>query len=464
MSNKGGARVLGTFTLAMMTMAAIVSLRNLSLTAELGSSAVFFLALAAIVFFIPLAFVTAELASTWPRAGGCYVWIGEAFGKPLALVGLWFSWMASISWFPAILAFCATMLGHMLSNYLPGIERSPTFVLITMLVIFWATTLSNFVGIKFSGLFSSIGVIVGTLIPGFLIIVLGMLWILGDSPTQVPLTMSALVPDFKLDNLVLFSGVLISFAGVELAAYHIRESKDPQHSYPRALGIAAILILFVYVFGTLAIAAVVPQNELLLASGLVQAFHVFFESFGITWIVPLLAFFLLIGALAGINAWVVGPAKGMLVVAEDGFFPKWLRHTNSHGVPTALLLLQAIVGSILSLVFLYLQDNSASIWFLTALSAKFTCAQYGLVFISALKLRYSKAKVTRAFKAPVIWLLSGLGICSCIFGFAIVYAPHAKLVSIDLSYFGLFLVIGFLGLSVPTLYLIKFRSRSNAAK
>ena len=64
-------KVLGTFTLAMITMAAIVSLRNLSLTAELGFSAIFFLALAGIVFFIPTALVIAELAASWPRAGGC---------------------------------------------------------------------------------------------------------------------------------------------------------------------------------------------------------------------------------------------------------------------------------------------------------------------------------------------------------------------------------------------------------
>jgi amino acid transporter len=444
----------------MITMAAIVSLRNLSLTAELGSSAVFFLALAALVFFIPLSLVAAELAATWPRAGGCYVWVGEAFGKPLAFVSLWFSWMASVAWFPAILAFCATMFGHMLGFISPGIEQDPRFILITMLAIFWATTLNNFIGIKFSGMLSSIGVVVGTLIPGFLIIALGLWWILSNQPTQIPLTVDALVPDFKLDNLILFSGVILSFAGVELAAYHIRETKNPQKNYPHALGIAAVLILIVYIFGTLAIAAVVPQHDLLIASGLVQAFNVFFEQFGFLWIVPLLALFLLIGALAGINAWVVGPAKGMLVVAEDGFFPRWLRHTNKNGVPTALLLLQALVGSLLSMIFLYLQDNSASIWFLTALSAKFTCAQYALIFLAALKLRITKPQVPRAFKAPFMTLLASLGILSCLFGFVIVYVPHGKLVSINLGYYCLILLCGFFLLLAPALFLIKYRLRN----
>lgn len=456
-----GTRVLGTFTLAMMTMAAIVSLRNLSVTAELGFSAVFFLVLAALVFFIPIALITAELASTWPRAGGCYVWIGEAYGKPIALIGLWLSWMASISWFPTILAFTATMLGHMLSPIFPGLENNPMFVLITMLIVFWGVTLSNFIGIKFSGMFSSIGVVVGTLIPGFLIIALGLWWFLSDQPMHSVLTVSTFIPDFKLDNLTIFSAVVLSFAGVELAAYHIRDTINAQKSYPRALAIAAVLILFVYIFGTLAIAAVVPQHELLIASGLVQAFHVFFDSVGLVWIVPLIALFLLIGAVAGLNAWVIGPAKGLLVVAEDGFLPKWLKHTNSHDVPTSLLLLQAVVGSVLSLIFLYLQDNSASIWLLTALSAKFTCAQYILVFCAAVKLRYSKAEVKRAFKAPFIWLLSVLGISACVFSFAIVYVPHAKLVSIHFITYCLILFLSFIILLLPTFWLIQYRNRSS---
>lgn len=452
-------RVLGTFTLAMMTMAAIVSLRNLSLTAELGLSAVFFLILAAVIFFIPISLVTAELASSWPRPGGCYVWVDEAFGKSAALIALWLSWMASISWFPTILAFTATMLGHLLSPIYPGLEDNTSFIIITMLLVFWGVTLGNFIGIKFSGLFSSIGVVVGTLIPGALIIILGIAWILIGNPTEVALTVDNLIPDFKLDNLILFASVLLSFGGVELAAYHIRESKDPQKSYPHAVCIAAALILFVYIFGTTAIVFVVPQQKLIVASGLIQAYSVFFNNVGLEWLVTLLALFLFIGAVAGINSWIIGPAKGMLVVAQDGFFPKWMQRINKHDVPTALLLSQAVVVTVLSLVFLYIQDNSASIWFLTALSAKFTCAQYFVVFCAAIALRYSKPKVHRAFKTPAIWLLAGLGMLSCVFGFVIVYVPHAKLVSIEFLPYCLMLFCTFLILLLPTWFLIEFRSK-----
>ncbi|HXH54807.1 MAG TPA: amino acid permease, partial [Gammaproteobacteria bacterium] len=117
-------RVLGTFTLAMITVAAIISLRNLPLSAEFGLSSIFYFVVAALVFFIPIALTTAELATGWPRAGGNYVWVSEAFGKPVGFFSLWTAWMESIAWFPAILAFTGAMLAHLLTPLFPGLEHN----------------------------------------------------------------------------------------------------------------------------------------------------------------------------------------------------------------------------------------------------------------------------------------------------------------------------------------------------
>ncbi len=447
-------KALGTFTLAMITMAAIVSLRNLSLTAELGYSAVFYLILAACVFFIPTALVIAELAAAWPHAGGCYVWVGEAFGKPFAFLALWMSWMASVAWFPAVLAFMAAMVAHMLAPVLPNLEVNVWFVLITMLAIFWGATLLNFIGIELSGLISSAGVILGTLIPGFLIIAFGIWWVIVDNPMQIPFEVSSFVPRLNFNTVALFAGVLLSLAGVELAAYHIREAEDPQHSYPRAILLASFLILFVYIFGTMAIAMVVPQESICLASGLIQAFQCFFTKVGLTWFVPILALCLFLGALAGVNAWVIGPAKGMLVVAHDHFLPPWLDKVNKHGVPTRLLVMQAIIGSVLSFIFIYIRNNSTSIWFLTALSAQFTFVTYMLIFAAGIYLRRSQPDVVREFKTPVMNLTAGVGFIICLICFFLVYSPHSTLISIDLTTFSVLLTLSFILLCLPVVYFI----------
>jgi len=454
---------LGIFALAMLTVAAIISLRNLPLAAEYGLASITYSVVAALVFFIPIALVTAELATGWAQAGGNYNWVSQAFGKKIGFFALWSAWMESIAWFPAILAFTAAMLAHVLQPWFIGLEESKWFCLAVMLSVFWGATFLNFLGIEFSSTITSLGVICGTLIPGSLIIGLGLWWILSGQPLQFEVSYQALFPEWNWNHMALFSGILLGLAGVELAVFHINEARNPQKDYPKALLLAVIVILVLSLVGTLAIAAVVPQERLSLTSGLMQAFAIFFGNFDIHWGVPFLAFLALLGSLAGINAWTVGPAKGLLVTAQDGFLPAWLKRVNKKQVPTALLIFQATIGTLLSGVFLLVDDHSAAFWVLTALSAQFTVVQYILVFISALKLRYSHPHIKRSFKVPGgkfgIWLVTLVGLMACIFGFVIVFLPPLQLKTGDQSQYRLLLATAFIVLSLPPLVLSYWRDR-----
>ena len=60
---------LGVFSLAMINVAAIASLRDLPQMAKYGWGSVFFYLLAGLVFFIPVSLVAAELATGWPQKG-----------------------------------------------------------------------------------------------------------------------------------------------------------------------------------------------------------------------------------------------------------------------------------------------------------------------------------------------------------------------------------------------------------
>src|SRR5579871_1486336 len=73
-------RVLGMASLAMIDIAAVISLRNLPTIAEYGWGSIFIFGLALLGFMIPISFAAAELASGWAETGGLYVWVKEAFG------------------------------------------------------------------------------------------------------------------------------------------------------------------------------------------------------------------------------------------------------------------------------------------------------------------------------------------------------------------------------------------------
>jgi glutamate:GABA antiporter len=332
-----------------------------------------------------------------------------------------------------------------------------------ILLIFWGSTIINFLGIRLSGMFSSLGVVLGTIIPGVLIISLGFWWYFSGNPININLSMESLVPDFHFSNLVLFSGIILGLAGVEIAAFHIKEAKNPQKDYPIALFMAVIIISIISILGTLAIAFVVPQQDLSLLSGLIQAFTVFFHKFNLDFLVPFIALFLFLGSIAGINTWIVGPAKGLLVTAKDGYLPPSLQAVNKHNVPVGMLLLQATIGSILTLIFLYMDDTSVSFWILTAVSIIFTVVQYGFVYAAVVKLRYSNKDAHRPFKVPGgifgVWLIVLVGIAFCVFTFFIAFLPPEQLATgSDFTYVSLLALI-FIILSLPPLVLAKLRKK-----
>ena len=65
--------------IALINVAAVCNIKNFPLLAEYGLSVVLFLILSAIFFFLPVAFVSAELASAWPDRG-VYTWVRIALG------------------------------------------------------------------------------------------------------------------------------------------------------------------------------------------------------------------------------------------------------------------------------------------------------------------------------------------------------------------------------------------------
>ena len=80
-------------TMALLTVAAVLSLRNLPSEAEYGYSVIFYITMAAICFFVPSALVSAELASGWPQDGGVYLWVKEAFGPKWGFVAVFMQWV-----------------------------------------------------------------------------------------------------------------------------------------------------------------------------------------------------------------------------------------------------------------------------------------------------------------------------------------------------------------------------------
>lgn len=436
-------RVLSVFSLVMINVIAVDSLRTLPISATLGFSLVTYYAFAAIAFFVPVALVAAELATAYPNTGGIYIWIREAFGRRTAFMAIWLQWIYNVVWYPTIMAFVVATLAYLFD---PHLADHKVYLLTTMIGLFWIFTLLNCFGMKISSLLSMLGACFGTMFPMILVATLGFIWVIQGHPLAADITASWL-PDFRaVGNLSIFSAVLFGLLGMEMSAVHAEEVKNPQRDYPRALLYSTLIIFLTLVLGSLAIVVIVPNDALNLVSGLIDAYAIFFEAYHMPWLTPVIAILIVLGAISSISAWIIGPTKGLLVAARDGCIPNQFTKTNKHGTPTTILVTQAIIFTLLTCAFVLFKSINAAYWMLSVMCAQMSLLVYSLMFAAAIKLRYSRPNHRGAYRIPGgiigMWLVAGTGIICCVITILIGFVPPTQIPIKNVVLFERFLVSG----------------------
>lgn len=455
-------KTLGVFSLVMINVVAVDSLRTLPFSAEYGLSLVFFYVLGGIVFFLPIAFISAELATGWPNKGGVYVWVREAFGEKWGFVIIWLQWVYNIVWYPTILSFVAGALAFLFD---PALAQNKVYVLSVILTIFWGATFVNFFGMKASSAISTIGALAGTLIPMLFIIFLCAVWLGTGGKSQIAFSWHNVIP--KISNygdLAFFTAILFGLIGVELSAVHADEVDDPGRAYPRAISFSTLIIFSTLVLASLAIAIVVPQKQINPVTGFEQAFSIFFKSFHLNWMQPVITVLIVIGGIGGVATWIIGPTKGLLVATRDGSAPPIFGKVNKHDVPVVILLLQAVIFTLLCSVYLFMPTVNSSYWVLTAMTAQLAMLVYIGLFAAAIYLRYSQPKVARPYKIPMgnvgIWVLGLLGILSSSAAVLIGFFPPSQIAIGSVFTYELILVLGVLILTIPPVLIYAMRKPS----
>jgi len=458
-SKRNTNRVLSTFGLVMINVIAVDSLRTLPIGAEYGLALIFFYLIAGIGFFIPIALVSAELATGWPNMGGLYVWITEAFGGRTGFFIIWLQWIYNVIWYPTILTFITATLIYL---YDPALTEHKTLLLCSILILFWLTTLANCFGMRISGLISTLGALFGTLLPMLLIIGIGALWLVQGRPSHIHFSFHALIPGNEHhESMTLFIGIVFGLIGLEMSAIHAEEVKNPAKDYPRALLISSIIILLTLMLSSLAIAIVVPHDVIGLHTGLIQAFDAFFKAYNIPWMRNIMAYLIVLGSLSCVSAWVIGPTKALWAAKQDRCIPPLLQKMTKRHVPVNILILQGIIFTILSSIFILMPNINASYWLLSDLTAQLALVVYIALFAAAIRLRYKKPDIKRAFMIPGgkfgIWFVGCLGIVTCVSAMALGFIPPTQFELGSVWIYEGILLGGFVLFSLPPLLIYACR-------
>ncbi len=440
----------------------MASLRNLPIVAEYGFGSAFFFLLVAILFLFPAGVVSAELATGWNRTGGIYIWVREAFGPGWGFFAVWMQWFHNVTWFPAILSFSASTFAYLIN---PALAENKLYLISFILGGFWCFTIFNYFGLKNSSWFSAIGVIAGTIIPGIVLIGLAALWIARGEPIQIQFSKEALIPSVgTVQNIVFLTGLFLAFGGLEVSAVHAREVKNPQRTFPLAIALAGALSLALYVMGALAIAFMIPKEKISLVAGLMETFELFLGDFNLKGFLIPLGLMIILGAVGELNAWIIGPVRALHATSKHGDLPLFFQKLNRHGMPSNLLFFQGLIVTIVSFVFLFMPSASSAFWILSAMSAQIYLLMYVLMFLAAIKLRYSHAHIVRPYRIPYhmpgIWAVGTVGALSSLAGILVGFIPPSQLHVGNLFFYESFLIGGLLITILFPILLYHFRKPS----
>lgn len=399
-----------------------------------------------------------ELSAMYPKAGGQYVYLKEAYNPLVAFVYGW-SLFAVIQ--TGTIAAVGVSFSKFLAYFIPALSEdlvliqvgsftvSPAQVFSILLLIF--ITYINTRGVRggkiVQTVFTSTKIlsIGGLIIFGFIYLKPEVwaqnwtdIWNLRSLSTDGSFKEYSNFPALGGALASALVGAIMSYEAWNNVTFVAGEIKDPKRNIGRSLLIGTVLVISIYVLLNLMFTAVLPLQEIASPEkdrvG-IAASHAIFGANGTI----VIAILIMIATFGCNNGLILAGARVYYSMAKDGLFFRNVSKLNKHAVPEFALWLQCLVASILCLSGKY-GDLLDMITFIAVLF-------YVLTIIGVYILRIKKPDLARPYKAigypvlPAIYILMGSGFCILL----IIYKPA-------FTWPGLLIALA----GVPVYYVLKY--------
>ncbi|MBC8118406.1 MAG: amino acid permease [Burkholderiaceae bacterium] len=360
----------------------------------------------------------AELASTFPNAGGDYHFLTRAYGRDISF---FFAWARVAVITTGSIALLAFVFGDYMSRVVSlGPNSSAIYAAMTVIVL----TVLNIVGLRQSSRAQNLLTILE--VSGLLLVALaGLLATAPAAPATATVATSGIPPMFGLAMVF----VLLTYGGWNEGAYISAEVRGGPRAIVRTLLIAIVLITLVYVGFVLAVlhglGLAGMQASKAVGADVMQAA---FGPIG----AQLIGVIVGIATLTSINATMIVGARTNYALGRDwpqlGFMSKWQGERN---VPLVAFFVQG--GIALALIgFGALQKDGF------ATMVEFTAPVFWFFFlltgVALFVLRFREPTIVRPFKVPLYPILPIIFVITCgyLFYSSVTYAQSQRAVSIAL--------------------------------
>lgn len=197
----------------------------------------------------------AELGGLFPKAGGVYVYLREAYGELTAFL---YGWVMLLVVNTGSLAALSLVLAKYLTFFVPMSDSTQVLLAVATIAIL---TLLNIRGIDTSQWI--INIFTTTKLIALLAIVLVATFMRDQTPHTQIWSLSEGLPD-RWGSLLLTAliGVLWSFGGWHHATYLAGETRHPQRNVPRAILIGSVVVTLTYILVNLGYMWLLPLDAI----------------------------------------------------------------------------------------------------------------------------------------------------------------------------------------------------------
>ena len=388
-----GNKKITFWELVMLNISALFGIRWIARSTSdtyLGLGAIPMWVLMMFLFFVPQAFMCAEMAASYPHDGGLAYWVKVAFGTKYGFLVSWMHWTALIFWFASFLTFFSVNATYMVGR--PDLANNKLLVLIMSIAIIWILSIASMKGMEFGKYLTSAGSL-GSTVPTVCLIVMSFLAVvvLKKAPSASVYSVATMTPKLTMSSLVEISSIMFSYTGAQLAANFISEMENPQKNYPKAIITAAAIIGVLYVIGSTALTMLLPTSKIQSSTGVLDALTRACELLGVPMVfVQVVAFGIALSVLGALVLYIAQPTKMLFGFVEPGVFSERITKVNEHGIPTKAVIFQAILVSTLLIGVSYLPGVEVIYNTLVTMTALTTLFPYVFLFLAYGKIKREK--------------------------------------------------------------------------
>lgn len=377
---------LGVKAIVLMILTSCLGIRWIPAAGAIGPSAIILWLLAALIFFLPLSLIVIELSLNHKENGGIYLWTRAGLGKRYGFYAAWFYWVNIVFFYPGLLTFLAANILYLFDTHL--FMNNKSIVVTIVIVCFWLAVWLNIHGLHLVAKLTNLTGLFNLRLATFLILA-GAYYLVSHHNSATDFTIQQFVPKKDIfSNLANISLLMFALSGIELTPTVYTSIKDPEKNLPKAIVVGTILLVSLYILGTISINLILSPHELNISTGLVESFFALTHKLHWSpWVAKFLILSLVVVEFGSLNVWLIAPTVMFFHCAEEGILPNWLQQLNHNNVPANALIFQGIFVSVLILLTQYLPTVNSMYMVLVLMATIIFFLPYLLLSISYLRLR-----------------------------------------------------------------------------